>query len=93
MTLTAMNFSNRVTRCMTQGCYQANLTARGNKINIFGLQSHDGSWQVGGMASDAKSKKNPAAEAAGNSPQMIFQHYRELVRPKEAKAWFAIGPR
>lgn len=29
---------------------------------------------------------------AGNSPQMIFQHYRELVQPKEAKAWFAIEP-
>ncbi len=29
---------------------------------------------------------------AGNSPQMIFQHYRELVRPAEAKAWFAIVP-
>ena len=23
---------------------------------------------------------------------MIFQHYRELVRPVEAKAWFAITP-
>jgi hypothetical protein len=30
---------------------------------------------------------------AGNSPQMIFQHYRELVRPAEAKAWFAIVPK
>jgi hypothetical protein len=29
---------------------------------------------------------------AGNSPQMIFQHYRELVRPKEAKRWFSIEP-
>jgi integrase len=29
---------------------------------------------------------------AGNSPQMIFKHYRELVRPAEAKAWFAIEP-
>jgi site-specific recombinase XerD len=29
---------------------------------------------------------------AGNSPQIIFQHYRELVRLKEAKAWFAIDP-
>ena len=29
---------------------------------------------------------------AGNSPQMIFKHYRELVRPAEAKAWFAILP-
>lgn len=29
---------------------------------------------------------------AGNSPQIIFQHYRELVQPKEAKAWFGIMP-
>ena len=29
---------------------------------------------------------------AGNSPQIIFQHYRELVRLKEAKRWFAITP-
>ena len=29
---------------------------------------------------------------AGNSPQMIFQHYRELVRPAEAKAWFGLMP-
>jgi integrase len=29
---------------------------------------------------------------AGNSPQMIFKHYRELVRPKDAEAWFAIAP-
>ena len=29
---------------------------------------------------------------AGNSPQMIFKHYRELVTPKEAEAWFAIVP-
>ena len=30
---------------------------------------------------------------AGNSPQMIFQHYRELVQPAAAKAWFAIVPK
>jgi integrase len=29
---------------------------------------------------------------AGNSPQMIFESYRELVTPAEAKAWFAICP-
>ena len=29
---------------------------------------------------------------AGNSPKLIFEHYRELVRPAEAKAWFAITP-
>ena len=38
--------------------------------------------------------KNVAEVAleAGNSPQMIFKHYRELVRPETAKAWFAIKP-
>jgi integrase len=29
---------------------------------------------------------------AGNSPQMIFKSYRELVRPADAKAWFSIVP-
>jgi hypothetical protein len=29
---------------------------------------------------------------AGNSPAIIFAHYRELVRPAEAKAWFSIEP-
>ena len=30
---------------------------------------------------------------AGNSPQMIFQHYREVVDEDAAKAWFAIMPK
>lgn len=29
---------------------------------------------------------------AGNSPVMIFGHYRELVRPADAKRWFDIRP-
>lgn len=29
---------------------------------------------------------------AGNSPQMIFRHYRELVTEQEAKVWFSIMP-
>ena len=29
---------------------------------------------------------------AGNSPQMIFKHYRDLVRPADAKTWFSIVP-
>ena len=29
---------------------------------------------------------------AGNSPQMIFSNYRELVTPQDAAAWFAISP-
>ncbi|HZL13175.1 MAG TPA: tyrosine-type recombinase/integrase [Verrucomicrobiae bacterium] len=30
---------------------------------------------------------------AGNSPAMIFGHYRELVTADDAKAWFAIEPK
>ncbi len=40
---------------------------------------------------DVKNAAEVALEA-GNSPQMIFQHYRELVTEKAAKAWFAITP-
>jgi len=29
---------------------------------------------------------------AGNSPQMIFKHYRELVRGADARTWFSIVP-
>ena len=29
---------------------------------------------------------------AGNSPQVIFSHYRELVTPEEAKEWFDVKP-
>jgi integrase len=29
---------------------------------------------------------------AGNSPGMVFKHYRELVKPEAAKAWFAVAP-
>ena len=27
---------------------------------------------------------------AGNSPNVVFKHYRELVRPEAARAWFAV---
>ena len=29
---------------------------------------------------------------AGNSPAVVFKHYRELVRPEAAKTWFAVAP-
>jgi integrase len=28
----------------------------------------------------------------GNSPQMVFRHYRELVKPKTAAQWWSIAP-
>ncbi len=30
---------------------------------------------------------------AGNSPTMVFKHYRELVKPAAAKAYFGISPK
>ena len=30
---------------------------------------------------------------AGNSPEVIFGHYRELVTPESARAWFDINPK
>jgi hypothetical protein len=35
---------------------------------------------------------NRVALEAGNSPQMIFRHYRELATPEQARSWFAIKP-
>ena len=35
---------------------------------------------------------NRVALEAGNSPQMIFRHYRELATPEQARSWFAIAP-
>lgn len=32
------------------------------------------------------------AQDAGNSPKIVFQHYRELVTPRDGKAWFAVSP-
>ena len=29
---------------------------------------------------------------AGNSPAVVFRHYRELVQPSDAQAWFAVTP-
>jgi integrase len=35
---------------------------------------------------------NRVALEAGNSPQMIFRHYRELATPEQARSWFSIAP-
>jgi integrase len=35
---------------------------------------------------------NRVALEAGNSPQMIFRHYREIATPEQARSWFAIAP-
>ena len=34
----------------------------------------------------------PVVLEAGNSPKVVFSNYREVVRPKDAEAWFGITP-
>ena len=35
---------------------------------------------------------NQVALEAGNSPAIIFRHYRELVTSEQAREWFSIVP-
>jgi hypothetical protein len=37
-------------------------------------------------------KVTQVALESGNSPQMIFQQYHELVQPAAKKNWFALMP-
>ena len=70
------------------------MSLAGNDLRRFGkpadMERPDQVNEFCRMA-DVKSAAQVALEA-GNSPQMIFEHYRELVTEKEAKAWFAITP-
>jgi integrase len=52
-----------------------------------GLRHSFISYRVAGIQN-----ANQVALEAGNSPAMIFKHYRELVRPAEAAKWFAVKP-
>lgn len=36
--------------------------------------------------------ENETAALMGNSPQMVFQHYREMVKPEQAERYFDIMP-
>ena len=41
----------------------------------------------------ARCKSAPeVALEMGNSPQVVFQHYRELVTPRDAEKWWSIAP-
>lgn len=40
---------------------------------------------------EVQSAQQVALEA-GNSPGVIFKHYRELVQPADAQRWFAVAP-
>lgn len=52
-----------------------------------GLRHSFGSYRLAEVQDAAK-----VSLEMGNSPQMLFKHYRELVTPEQAKEWFTITP-
>jgi integrase len=77
---------------------------KGNRHNLDGdraalVEKAGVAWKDNGLRhsfvsyrlADIQNAAQVALEA-GNSPQMVFRHYRELVKPDAAKAWFAIAP-
>jgi hypothetical protein len=69
-------------------CYLVCAAAAGVKWKHNALRHSYISYRVAA----AKNVAEVALEA-GNSPDMIFQHYRELVTGKAAKEWFGITPK
>ena len=51
------------------------------------LRDSDNSYRQAAAPNTAQ-----VALEAGNSPEMIFGHYRELVRGLDAEKWFGITP-
>ncbi len=56
-------------------------------------------WKANGLRHSYASYRLAATQDAakvalemGNSPAVVFRHYRELVKPAEAERWFAIRP-
>ena len=78
-----------------QVCVYSNMTNE-----ILGLAQENGiRWKRNGLRHSFISYRvaqiqnvNQVALEAGNSPQIIFRHYRELVTPGDAERWFGIVP-
>ncbi|HAB17278.1 MAG TPA: site-specific integrase [Verrucomicrobiota bacterium] len=60
----------------------------GVKWRVNGLRHSFVSYRVAALQDAAR-----VSLEAGNSPAMIFAHYRELVTPEAAVAWFNVLPR
>ena len=70
----------------------------GRKASVL-AKDNDISWPNNGLrhsyASYRLAQCQDAAKVAlemGNTPNMIFRHYRELIMPKEATVWWSIFP-
>jgi integrase len=70
------------------------LDARAETVKASGVAWKDNSLRHSFISYRLAEIQDAAQVAleAGNSPNMVFKHYREIVKPDVAKAWFAIRP-
>jgi integrase len=94
----AQNEGHVVVRSGDHGVYY-DLTAAVNRTRIAAGTKTKFKWKRNGLRHSFCSYRlaitQDAAKTsleAGNSPQMIFRHYRELTTEDEAKEWFSILP-
>jgi integrase len=87
------NYSNRKGKVWT-GTDKEMRTARADAVAKAQTPWKDNALRHSFISYRLAEIKNAAQVAleAGNSPAMVFKHYRELVKPEAAKAWFAIAP-
>ncbi len=76
--ITPDNHRRGITRCSKQ----AGVPWKSNA-----LRHSFGSYRIAEVQDAAK-----VSLEMGNSPAMLFKHYRELVTPEQARAWFGIMP-
>ena len=78
----------------TQGSRRVLREARAATVKKSGVAWKDNGLRhsfVSFRLADTQNAPQVALEA-GNSPQVVFRHYRELVKPESAKTYFAISP-
>lgn len=66
---------------------QATASAAGVEWKSNGLRHSFASYRLAQTQNAAQ-----VSLEMGNSPQVVFRHYRELVKPADAERWFAIVP-
>jgi integrase len=67
---------------------QATATAAGVPWRANALRHSFASYRLAATQSAAQ-----VSLEMGNSPQMVFKHYREIVKPADAAAWFGVTPK
>jgi integrase len=82
---------NRWHKDFNKLCEQASVEVKGKRVPVArktnGLRHSFCSYHLAMYGNEGLT-----AIQAGNSPQMVFRHYRKLVTRSEAEQWFAVAP-